>query len=255
MTTARAACASERAAASAAGSTPSASSMRSGIAWSAARSRLRPPIERTRSATAASCAVYVFVAATLRSTPAWSGSTQSAARASGLDASFTIASVGAPARRAAATVSTTSGERPDCEMPITRAPFTRGGAAVERHEGRSRERDGQPEDDPERVLRVARRVVGRPARGHEDPRRVGLPQPRRESGDPPPLAAENACDGVGLLADLGPQDGARGAGHRARIARRHGVVRTRAQEEAAPDAAISQARPAPDGVPRPPARL
>ena len=101
--------------------------MRAGMPSSAARSLRRPPIESTRSASAASCAVYVFVAATLRSTPAWRGRTHSAARASGLAASFTIASVGAPARRAAATVSTTSGERPDWEIPITSAPFTRGG--------------------------------------------------------------------------------------------------------------------------------
>ena len=92
-----------------------------------------------------------------------------------------------------------------------------------------------------------------PARRDEDPREIRLRETRAESGRPPAFPREDARDRVRLLADLGSQDGARGRGHRARITRRHRIVRTRAQEAAAPHAAFSEAHPAPDGLPGPPA--
>jgi hypothetical protein len=81
------------------------------------------------SATAATEFAYVFVAATARSGPACNGSTQSAVRARSDLGSFVIASVGRPWRRASASTATTSGEAPDCEIAIAKAPASRGGAA------------------------------------------------------------------------------------------------------------------------------
>src|SRR5262249_56074159 len=72
---------------------------------------------------------YVFVAATARSSPAWSGSTQSAASASGERGSLVMASVGRPWRFASSSTATTSGDAPDCEMPITAAASRFGGAS------------------------------------------------------------------------------------------------------------------------------
>ena len=57
----------------------------------------------------------VFVAATLSSDPAAIGRTMSAAAASGLSTSFTIAAVSAPAALADAVVSMRSSPRPDWE--------------------------------------------------------------------------------------------------------------------------------------------
>ena len=79
-----------------------------------------------RSATAPSELRYVLVAATARSSPAWRQSVHSAARASGDDGSFVIASVGRPWRRASVRTATTSGEAPDCEIAIASAPSSRG---------------------------------------------------------------------------------------------------------------------------------
>jgi len=109
-----------------------------------------------------------------------------------------MASVGAPSRRAEAIVSTTSGER----------PLQAGRAVVERDERRPRERDGEPARQPERVLGVAGGIVGGAARGDEDEPEVAA---REVAGDPPdarPLADEEPGQDVGLLADLGAQDGA-----------------------------------------------
>ena len=81
------------------------------------------------SATAAMELRYVFVAATARSSPACSGSTQSAVSASGDLELFVIASVGRPCRFASSSTATTSGDAPDCEMPITAAGPSFGGAS------------------------------------------------------------------------------------------------------------------------------
>ena len=74
------------------------------------------------SARAASWLVYVLVAATARSTPAPVGSTRCATPASVLSGSLVMASVNAPAERARATYSATSGVSPLWLMPITRQP-------------------------------------------------------------------------------------------------------------------------------------
>ena len=68
------------------------------------------------------------MAATARSSPAWSGSTSSAASASGDRGSLVIASVRAPWRRPSRTTSTMSGDCPDWLMPITSASAIAGRA-------------------------------------------------------------------------------------------------------------------------------
>ena len=61
--------------------------------------------------------------------PASSGSTASAARPIGESGLFVIAIVGRPWRRASSITALTSGDSPDCEMPITSAPSRRGGCS------------------------------------------------------------------------------------------------------------------------------
>ena len=73
--------------------------------------------------------MYVFVAATARSSPASSSSTESASRASGESSAFVSATVGRPCRRASASTDATSGDAPDCEIPRTTAPSSRGGCS------------------------------------------------------------------------------------------------------------------------------
>ena len=70
-----------------------------------------------------------FVAATLSSGPAQSGTTSSARPASGERSSLTRASTCAPARRAASTEASRSGLLPDCEIARHSAPSARGWAA------------------------------------------------------------------------------------------------------------------------------
>ena len=81
------------------------------------------------SATAPTELRYVFVAATARSWPASRGRTASASCASGEEASFVSATVGLPWRRASASTEMMSGDAPDCEIPITIAPSSRGGCS------------------------------------------------------------------------------------------------------------------------------
>jgi hypothetical protein len=71
---------------------------------------------------AASEATYDLVAATLCSSPTHSGTTQSAAAASGEFSSFTSATTRAPASFAARAVASRSGLRPDCEIARKRHP-------------------------------------------------------------------------------------------------------------------------------------
>ena len=63
---------------------------------------------------------------TTLSGPAARSTASSAAAASGESGSLVMATVRAPWRRASSTTPTTSGERPDCEMPTTRARATSG---------------------------------------------------------------------------------------------------------------------------------
>jgi hypothetical protein len=70
-------------------------------------------------AIAVSSAVYVFVAATARSSPARRSMQASATRASGESGVLVMAIVGAPMRRAASTTATTSGDAPDWLIPST----------------------------------------------------------------------------------------------------------------------------------------
>ena len=67
--------------------------------------------------------MYVFVAATARSVPAPVTSARCATPASVLSSSLVIASVKAPAERARATYSATSGVSPLWLMPMTRQPL------------------------------------------------------------------------------------------------------------------------------------
>ena len=97
----------------------------------ASDSALRPrasAVAAARSASATQVAVYVFVAATARSRPARSANTCSAVRASRDRGLLVRAIVTAPARRPSRTTAATSGEAPDCEMPMT-APRPNAGAA------------------------------------------------------------------------------------------------------------------------------
>ena len=66
-------------------------------------------------------------AGTLSSGPARSGSTVCDAFASGDSGSFVIATVIAPWRAPSSITAMTSGEAPDCEIPITHWPSMRGG--------------------------------------------------------------------------------------------------------------------------------
>ena len=77
---------------------------------------------------ASSSVVYVFVAAMARSGPARRSMVVSAAAASGEAGSLVMAMVGAPCARPAAMTPTTSGEAPDCEMPMTSERSSRGRA-------------------------------------------------------------------------------------------------------------------------------
>ena len=70
--------------------------------------------------------MYVFVAATASSGPVPRSTACSAATARSDAGSFDSATVGAPWRRAAATTSTMSGDRPDCEIPMTSDRSNRG---------------------------------------------------------------------------------------------------------------------------------
>ena len=72
--------------------------------------------------------MYVFVAAT-DSSPASSGSTASTAAPSGEAGRFVSATVGRPWARASSITAFTSGDSPDCEMPTTSAPSSRGGCS------------------------------------------------------------------------------------------------------------------------------
>ena len=83
---------------------------------------LTAPVDDARSASTTHDAVYVFVAATARSGPQRSANVASAVRARRERAAFVMAIVNAPLRRAAATTAATSGELPDCEMPIAAPP-------------------------------------------------------------------------------------------------------------------------------------
>src|SRR5919108_3483523 len=97
----------------------------------ASESALRPrasAVVDASSARATHVAVNVFVAATSRSTPARNANTCSALRPSAESGRFVNAIVTAPARRPSATTAATSGDAPDCEMPIT-APRTKLGGA------------------------------------------------------------------------------------------------------------------------------
>ena len=90
---------------------------------------------------------------------------------------------------------------------------------VKGDEGRRRERDGKARDEPERVLRVAGRVVRRAARRDEDERNVRAAPARRERRRVPAFLREKARDGLRLLEDLAVQNGTRAVfGHRAMLA-------------------------------------
>ena len=73
--------------------------------------------------------MYVFVAATDRSSPASSSSTDVRLAREGRVEAFVIATVGRPWRRASASTDATSGDAPDCEIPRTTAPSSRGGCS------------------------------------------------------------------------------------------------------------------------------
>ena len=78
-------------------------------------------------ATTASWQVYVLVAATARSSPAYRASTSSAAEAIGESGSLVMASVGRRRLRASSSTPTRSGDWPDREIPTTSAPSRDGG--------------------------------------------------------------------------------------------------------------------------------
>src|SRR5438034_291736 len=86
-------------------------------------------VAEARIASARHDAVYVFVAATARSRPHRRRNVASAARASAERGAFVSASVNAPSLRAAFTTAATSGELPDCEIPMTAPPAKRGAAS------------------------------------------------------------------------------------------------------------------------------
>src|SRR5438876_447114 len=83
------------------------------LALAARAAAAGPSTAANNSAIAPSEFTYVFVAATACSSPASSGSTESAARASGESATFVTATVGRPCRRASASTEATSGDAPD----------------------------------------------------------------------------------------------------------------------------------------------
>ena len=143
------------------------------------RSRARPSARSldgrtaaTSAATTVSSATYVFVAGTASSRPAWQRSCHAAAAANGERASFVIATVSAPAARAARTTATMSGLCPDCEMARTRPPRPGHRRVVDRGDGWLGQPGRQAEVRLEQVLRVDRRVVGGAAPGDHHPARA-----------------------------------------------------------------------------------
>src|SRR5262249_26290007 len=96
----------------------------------AAKARSRAAaVAEARSARARHDAVNVFVAAIARSGPQRRSNVDSAADASLERIALVIAIVNAPSRRAAVTTAATSGELPDCEIPMTAPPAKEGGAS------------------------------------------------------------------------------------------------------------------------------
>ena len=95
--------------------------------WPAASRALSRCQWASRRALALSVAMKLLVAATLRSVPAQSGTTNSLAASSGESSAFTRAMPRAPRSRRMRRLSTRSGLCPDCEKAKTACPATRSG--------------------------------------------------------------------------------------------------------------------------------
>ena len=165
-----------------------------------------------------------------------------------------IAIASSPASRAASSTATTSGDAPDCEMPSTSAVRVAQRRVVDRVQRRRGERDRQAAEPAEHVLRVARRVVGRAARGEHRVARTPAPDLRRRGGDRAVRVGQHARDGRGLLGDLVPDE--RVSGRQGRLPRRararsRGCRRARPRRPARPGARRPRSAPAARSAPAP----
>ena len=118
--------------------------------------------------------------------------------------SFVIATVTCPCSRASASTAQTSGDSPDCEMPMSRS--TRGGALVEGGE-RGRGERLHLQEAPEHVLGIAGGVVRRSPGGDRHAADTGLASRHRRLSDRAILVAQQALNDRRLLGELLLQEG------------------------------------------------
>ena len=128
----------------------------------------------------------VFVAATLSSDPAAIGRTMSAAAASGLSTSFTIAAVSAPAALADAVVSMRSSPRPDWETARKNWSLELQVSSVDRRYARRSLSDRNSQMPLNEVFAEARRAYAElPRASHHNTRRASLSEAQSRLMGPP----------------------------------------------------------------------